>query len=174
MSSNLENLKLNPTVPNTREIMSSAHSSAKAALVTGVALLVCSHASGVLGGDVSTVAQDGARMKSDVRVMPGMGYSVHEMRDPYGTTIREFVSPAGRVFAVYWQGPYAPDLRQLLGEYFDQYISAAANSGRTHRRVMHLEAGDLVFECGGQMRSFVGRAYLRSKLPEGAGADVIQ
>jgi hypothetical protein len=158
--------------------MSIGYPAAKAGLVAGLglifALLVGSPALGILGEDVSTVQQDGARMKSAVRVMPGMPYSVHEMCDSHGTTVREFVSPAGQVFAVSWQGPYTPDLRQLLGGYFDQYMSAAENSERMHRRVMHLEAGDLVFESGGHMRSIVGRAYLRSKLPEGAGADVIQ
>jgi hypothetical protein len=96
------------------------------------------------------------------------------MRDPNGTTVREFVSPAGQVFAVSWQGSYPPDLHQLLGEYFDQYMSAAENSEGIHRRVVHLEAGDLVFESGGHMRFIVGRAYLRSKLPEGASVDVIR
>jgi len=113
-------------------------------------------------------------MQSAVRVTPGMPYSVHEMRDPNGTTVREFVSPAGEVFAVSWQGPYVPNLRQLLGGYFDQYMSAAENSQRMHRRVRHLEAGDLVFESGGHMRFIVGRAYLRSKLPQGASVDVIR
>jgi len=156
--------------------MSTGYSRRKAALLTGLVslLLVGSPAFGVLGGDVSTVEADGARMKSAVRIMPGMPYSVHEMRDPNGTTVREFVSPAGHVFAVSWQGPYPPDLRQLLGEYFDQYMSAAQNSERMHRPGVHLEAGDLVFESGGHMRFIVGRAYLRSKLPGGASVDVIR
>ncbi|MBO0910599.1 MAG: DUF2844 domain-containing protein [Acidobacteria bacterium] len=158
--------------------MSTSFSSARAALAAAMGpvlfLPVCLPAFGVLGGDASSVQQDGARMKSAVRVISGMPYSVHEMCDSNGTTVREFVSPAGLVFAVSWQGPYTPDLRQLLGEYYDQYMSAAENSERIHRRMMHLEAGDLVFESSGHMRSIVGRAYLRSKLPEGASANVIR
>jgi len=137
-------------------------------------LLLSSPAFGVLGEDVSTVASDGARMQSAVRLTPGMSYSVHEMCDANGTAVREFVSPAGQVFAVSWQGPYSPDLRQLLGGYFDQYMSAAVNSKRMRRPALHLEAGDLVFESAGHMRFIVGRAYLRSKLPQGATADVIR
>ena len=167
-------VKSNPAEPG--GITFRAYSCAQGALLIGIALvsLVSTPAFGVLGEDVSTIQADGARMQSGVRVTPGMSYSVHEMRDPNGTTVREFVSPAGQVFAVSWQGPYVPNLRQLLGGYFDQYMSAAENSERIHRRVVHLEAGDLVFESGGHMRFIVGRAYLRSKLPEGASVDVIR
>jgi hypothetical protein len=171
-----QQLWFNPIL-QTGGITSTGSSCAKAALVTGIVvvsmLLLSSSAFGVLGADVSTVQADGARMKAAVQVIPGMSYSVHQMRDPNGTTVREFVSPAGQVFAVSWQGPYTPDLRQLLGEYFDKYMSAAKSSQPMHRRV-HLETGDLVFESGGHMRFIVGRAYLRSKLPEGVTTDVIR
>ena len=112
-------------------------------------------------------------MKAAVDVLPGRSFSIHEMRAPTGTTVREFVSPSGQVFGVSWQGPQVPDLRQLLGEHFEEYMQAAQNAERTRRRVVHIETGDLVFESGGHMRFLVGRAYLRSKLPEGASADVI-
>lgn len=136
--------------------------------------LLCSSAFAALGEDVSTIQSDGARMKAAVRVVPGMSYSVHEMRASSGIAVREFVSPAGRVFGVAWQGPYLPDLRQLLGEHFDDYVQAAENPARVRSRMMHLEAGDMVFESGGHMRFFVGRAYLRSELPDGISADDVR
>ena len=43
---------------------------------------------------------------------------------PSGTTVREYVSSNGTVFAVAWQGPWLPDLRQMLGPYFDDYQRA--------------------------------------------------
>lgn len=116
---------------------------------------------------------DRAHMKAELNVLPASAYSIHEMRSPAGITVREFVSPAGQVFGVSWQGPQIPDLRQLLGEHFDEYMQAAENSPRIYRRVVHIETGDLVFESGGHMKFFLGRAYLRSKLPDGASADVI-
>lgn len=116
---------------------------------------------------------DRAHMKAELNVLPTSAYSIHEMRSPAGITVREFVSPAGQVFGVSWQGPQIPDLRQLLGEHFDEYMQAAQNSPRIYRRVVHIETGDLVFESGGHMKFFLGRAYLRSKLPDGASADVI-
>jgi hypothetical protein len=96
------------------------------------------------------------------------------MRTPSGTIIRQFVSPAGLVFAVSWQG-FAPDLRQLLGEYFDRFVSGATSAQPAARgRGMHLESGDFVFESGGHMRFVMGRAYLRSTLPQGVTGDEIR
>jgi len=151
---------------------------AKGALMRGMvlifALLVGSSAFAVLGQDVSSVQSDGVHMKAAVSVLPGQSYSVHELRAPTGTRIREFVSPAGQVFAISWQGPSIPDLRQLLGQYFDQYMQAAQTTPRVQRRVVHIETGDIVFESGGHMRFIVGRAYLRDKLPNGVSADAIR
>jgi hypothetical protein len=100
-------------------------------------------------------------------------YKVHEIQTPSGTTVREFVSAAGSVFAVAWQGPEMPDLRQLLGQYFDQYASGAksARTGRTH---LELQQPNLVVQSGGHMRSFAGRAYVPSMLPQGLALDEIR
>lgn len=151
---------------------------AKGALMRGMVflstLLFCSSAFAVLGQDVSSVQSDGVHMKAAVSVLPGQSYSVHELRASTGTRIREFVSPAGQVFAISWQGPSIPDLRQLLGQYFDQYMQAAQTTPHVQRRVVHIETGDMVFESGGHMRFIVGRAYLRDKLPNGVSADAIR
>jgi Protein of unknown function (DUF2844) len=143
-------------------------------VVLACTLLVCSSAFAVLGEDVSSVRSDSARIKAEIRVVPGPSYTVHQMTVPTGTAIKEFVSPAGLVFAVSWVGPYTPNLRQLLGQYFDQYLRAAQTFPRRSRHAVHIETGDLVFEAGGHMRFIVGRAYLRSKIPDGASADVIR
>ncbi|MCU1268952.1 MAG: hypothetical protein JWN74_246 [Acidobacteriaceae bacterium] len=137
-------------------------------------LLVSSSALAALGQDVSSVQSDGVRMKAAVSVLPGQSFSVHEMRASTGTRIREFVTPAGQVFGVSWQGSSIPDLRQLLGEYFDQYMQAAQTTPRVSRRMVHIETGDLVFESSGHMRFVVGRAYLRAKVPNGVSADAIR
>jgi uncharacterized protein DUF2844 len=137
-------------------------------------LLACSSAFAVLGQDLSSVQSDGARIKAAISILPGRSYSIHQMRAPSGTSVKEFVSPAGEVFGVSWQGPSTPDLRQLLGEYFDQYMQAAQTTPRVFRRVVHVETGDLVVESGGHMRFKEGRAYLRSKLPDGVNIDDVR
>ena len=122
-----------------------------------------------LGDDVSSVAADQAYFKSTARVMVMPSYSVHEMRTPVGTIIRQFVSPSGTVFGVAWQG-FSPDLQQLLGSHFEEYVSAASQPAARGRGV-HIETGDLVVETGGHMRFVVGHAFLRSKMPLGVHAD---
>jgi hypothetical protein len=137
-------------------------------------ILFSSAAFAALGQDVVSVQSDGVRMNAEVRVLPGQAYSVHEMHAATGTTVKEFVSPAGQVFGISWEGQYSPDLRQLLGDYFAQYMQAAQTTPRSFRRVVRIETGDLVFESGGHMRFIVGRAYLRSKLPDGVSVDAIR
>jgi hypothetical protein len=137
-------------------------------------LLACSSAFAVLGQDVSSVQVDAVRIKAAVNISTRRSYSVHEMRAPSGTAVKEFVSTAGEVFGISWQGPSTPDLRQLLGEYFDQFMQAAQTTPRRYRGVLHVQTGDLVVESGGHMRFKMGRAYLRSKLPEGVVADDVR
>ena len=138
-------------------------------------LLVLSWASpgfATLGEDSSSVQADQAHLNASVRVVATQSYSIHEMQTPAGTTIRQYVSPAGQVFAISWHG-FSPDLRQLLGTHFDEYVAAA--SQQSHRgRGVHIETGDLVFNSGGHMRYVVGHAFLRSKLPSGVASDEIR
>lgn len=126
-----------------------------------------------LGEDVSSVASDQVRLKASVRVLVANSYSVHEMKTPVGTTVRQFASPSGTVFAVSWQG-FSPDLHQLLGEYFDEYVASASSQRARRGRGVYIDNGDLVVETGGHMRFAVGRAYLRSKVPQGVDANVLQ
>lgn len=127
-----------------------------------------------LGEQESTVDADRGRMQAAlVRVSSADGYAVHEMMAPTGSSVREFVTSAtGRVFAVAWQGPWQPDLRQVLGSYFAEYVQAvnAARGGRARRGPITIEQPDLVIQIGGQPRAFVGRVYLPQMMP--AGIDV--
>ena len=129
-----------------------------------------------LGGDVTSVEADRAKMQATAENKTTQAYTVHEMRAPNGVVVREFVSPVGKVFGVAWQGPTLPDLRQVLGAYFDQFTRAVQEQ-RTYRAghgpvVIH-DPG-LVVEMGGHMRSFVGRAYLPQMLPAGVQASEIR
>jgi len=140
-----------------------------------VLIVVCATlpAFAALGQDVSSVTTDQAQFKASVRMVPHQFYSVQEMQTPSGTTVRQFVSPAGKVFAVAWQGS-APDLLQLLGTYFDEFESVATSEPSRRGRGMHLDHGDLVVDTGGHMRFVVGRAFLRSKLPAKVTSDDIR
>ena len=125
-----------------------------------------------LGGSEATVEADRLQVQGTQRVLRLAAYTVHEMQAPSGTVVREYVSPAGTVFAVAWQGPSMPDLRQVLGTYFDRYVEAAAQ--RKARGPIAIEQPGLVVQSSGHMRAFVGRAYIPEALPPGVGADSIR
>jgi hypothetical protein len=132
--------------------------------------LACLPAFAALGDDVSSVASDQAHLKASVRVLARNSYSIHELLTPKGITIRQYVSPTGTVFGVSWQG-FAPDLQQLLGDHFEEYVAAAQRQKPLRGRGVFIDTGDLVVETGGHMRFVVGRAFLRSKLPQGINGD---
>jgi len=126
-----------------------------------------------LGDDVATVATDRARLASALRVEHGARYDTHELTVPTGTVVREHVSPAGRVFAVSWEGPWPPDLRQLLGRHFDRF-SAHLTAARRGRGPVLIDEPDLVVVWSGHPRAFRGHAYVRSLVPADVDAAAIR
>jgi hypothetical protein len=138
-----------------------------------LSLVTAAPAFAALGGDLSSVQADRARLQASERTIATQEYTVHEMQTARGTLIRQFVSPAGTVFAVSWQGS-APDLEQLLGDYFDQYVQAVQAQPSRRARGIHIDTGDFIFESGGHMRFVSGRAFLRSKLPSGVSSDQLR
>ncbi len=125
-----------------------------------------------LGGTQASVETDRLQVGGTVRVLPSAAYTVHELQTPSGTVVREYVSPSGIVFGVAWHGPSMPDLRQVLGAYFDRYVEAAAK--RKARGPVAIKQPGLVVQSGGHMRGFVGRAYIPEALPQGITVDAIQ
>lgn len=109
--------------------------------------------------------------RGGVATLPS-GVAVHQLASG-GTTVREFVTPAGTVFAVAWSGMARPDLAPLLGAYHAGYRAAAARAlpSRGPRRV---EAGAVVVETWGHARSLHGRAYLPALVPAGVSLDDLQ
>jgi len=130
----------------------------------------------VLGGDESSVAADTANMKATVKVTPGDAFAVHEIKASSRQVVREYVSPAGRVFGVAWEGSSIPDLQQLLGTYFQQYSAAAqaAKAGHPGRRPLNIQLPGLVVQTSGHMRSLHGRAFDPSLLPQGVSSDAVR
>ena len=141
-----------------------------------VALVICAFpltGSATLGGDVSSVQNDQEHMRASLRVTNGTSYTVHEVRAATGHVVKEYVSPAGRVFAVSWQGPTIPDMQQIIGTYFEQYIRAAQARHGGHGPLL-IELPELVVQQGGHMRAFSGKAYVPQLLPQGVSAEAIR
>ena len=145
------------------------------ALVTILALP--SPVSASLGGNVSSVDADRVHAEGALmRIVRSDAYALHEIRSATGTTIREYVNTSGTVFAVAWQGPWMPDLRQVLGEHFGQYQAALQANQRVRRGrgAVVIDQPDLVVQINGHQRAFTGRAYVPALLPAGVQLDVIR
>lgn len=136
-------------------------------LVSLLATLLPLEAGAALGEAAPSVDVDQARLHASHKVAAGTTYSVHEITTPSGTVVREFVSSAtGQVFAVAWNGPFKPDLKQLLGAHFDTFIESAGKAPHG-RGGVSVRQPDVVIHSGGHMRAFTGMAYLPGQIPEG-------
>lgn len=138
-----------------------------------IALAFPCTATAVLGETVESAQIDRAQMKATPRVVSGDKYTLHEIQAPSGMVVREYASPSGKVFAVAWEGPRLPDLRQVLGAYFEPYVEGAKAMRGGHGPVT-IQAPELVVYSGGHMRAFFGTAYLPQMLPHGVTPKDIQ
>jgi hypothetical protein len=147
-----------------------------ATILLATLLMTNSFAFAGLGEDASSVQADWVRMQGSVRTTQTQAYTVHEIQTATGTVVREFVSPSGKVFGVAWQGPWPPNMRQILATYFEQYQRAAQAkmNSRAGRRPLLIELPGLVVQSGGHTRSFAGRAYIPDMLPQEVSAEAIR
>ncbi len=120
----------------------------------------------VLGDSAASVLNDQARMKGTLRSVDRKTYVMHEITAPTGTTVREYVSPAGVVFGVAWEGQFPPDLQQLLGPYYEQARQAAPEPERHGRAPISIQTPGLVVQQTGHPRSFHGQAYIPQLIPQ--------
>lgn len=129
-----------------------------------------------LGASESSVQDDQLRLQAKATSNTTRAYTIHELTSPLGTVVREYVSPAGTVFAVSWQGPFQPDMKQILGSYFDQYSRAAKKQreNQLRRSLLNINEPSLVFQSTGHMRAYFGRAYDPRLLPPGVSADELR
>ncbi|MEN6320917.1 MAG: DUF2844 domain-containing protein [Syntrophaceae bacterium] len=146
-------------------------------MVTFSMITFPSPASAALGDDVATVQTDLSRMKGALRTSDSGPYTIHEITMPTGTVVKEYVSTAGKVFAVTWQGPLLPDLRQLLGSHFEKFSQAVKTQKRNHpgrRGPLLIQEPGLVVKTGGRMRAYIGRAYVPELVPQGVSIEELQ
>lgn len=124
-----------------------------------------------LAGDLASVSRDAQAFGATTSSQTLQGVAtVYTQSIPNGVTVRQYVDTAGLVFGVAWEGPVLPDFERLLGASFQTYMAAV----RQQRRGVAIQTPELVIESGGMMRSFIGRAYLTSKLPVNLSAQDIR
>jgi len=101
----------------------------------------------------------------------GLKYLTRETTLATGTRVSEYVSESGVVFAVTWEGPMLPDLKALLGKYFDTMVAESARAPRAGRSRIAVNLPGVVINSGGHMRAFEGSAWIPAEFPAGFSAD---
>lgn len=102
-------------------------------------------------------------------------YTVRETTFGNGTVVREYLAADGSVFGLAWRGPQMPDLTDLLGTYFPQYVAGVktVRAKRGGHGPVAVDQSSLVVHSGGHMGAFAGQAWLPTALPAGvSGADI--
>jgi hypothetical protein len=129
-----------------------------------------------LGGDKVSILADQGQMQGERKQITVDAYAVQEIHADNGTVVREYQGADGNVFAVAWHGPFMPDMRQILGNYFTQYAQAreAQKGMRGGRHPIMINQPGLVVQIGGHPGWFIGKAYIPGKVPEGLKVEDIQ
>ena len=129
-----------------------------------------------LGGNAAAVQPNHSQLRATMHAAVSNGYTLHEILGEGGLRVREYANPAGRIFAVSWEGPALPDLAQLLGVYFPAFKQAAVERRQAGARggPITVAQGDLVVESSGHVRAYAGRAWVPSLLPPHIAIDAIR
>jgi hypothetical protein len=140
-------------------------------VVLGLAL----PSSAALGGTLDSVQADQSQMKANLSTRHAAAYTIYELQAPNQLTVREYVSSEGRVFGVAWQGPFFPDMQQILGDYFAAYRTGVEEFKRANagRRPLNIQQPGLVAQTAGHMRAYAGRMYDPDLVPSGVDVTVI-
>jgi len=146
---------------------------AVAALLVALALAPVL-ALGALGRQAESTDVDQKMLHARKSIRPGTEFTVHELTLPSGTVVREFVGPAGRVFAVAWRGPTLPDLQQIFGDDNLKMFLSAPPEQHSRRKSRTVRSQDLVVHSTGTARFFTGFAYIPSLMPRAVHEEDIQ
>ena len=121
-----------------------------------------------------SVNSDVKAFASSQKVTRAERFSVHTLSGG-PSTVKEFVSPDGMVFAVSWRGMKPPDLSVLFGKYFKEYDERFKNRARRQRRgSSYTVTSQIVVMTGGHMGDLRGLAIVPSLLPPGVEAKDLQ
>ena len=142
-------------------------------LSTGV--LAPRQALATLGEPAASVESDSKALSARQRTTTTRtAYTVQEVVSD-ANTVREYITPAGIVFAIAWNGLTHPDLAPLLGSYVGEYRQALRQTLRKPGRRSHqVRANGVVVEKWGHMRNLQGRAYAPALIPPGVSVDEIK
>jgi hypothetical protein len=119
-----------------------------------------------LGGLPEQFDAEGAAVASTVSSSMS-NYVVRDTTLTTGTQVREYIAANGIVFAVTWDGPVLPDLKALLGKYYDAMAAESERMPRAGRSHLGVNLPEVVINSGGHMRAFHGSAWTPAQFPAG-------
>ena len=144
-----------------------------APLFSALLLVYASASHAALGGLPEQFNTEGTTVVSSVSSAMS-NYVTRDTTLATGTHVREFVSGSGVVFAVTWDGPILPDLKALLGKYFDTMVAESARMPKAGRSHIAINLPEVIINSGGHMRAFEGSAWIPAEFPVGFTADDVQ
>jgi hypothetical protein len=153
-------------------------------VLPGLALMASAHEAMATLGQAPTAVMvspksttvAAAKRLAAMATTPSSSYTIHETSLENGTTVREFSTPAGVVFAATWRGPVLPDMGTLLGDYFKIFKAETDHARALGKRgSVNIQRSNLVVSSGGRMRNFFGYAYAPGLIPTGVNVnDLLQ
>ena len=137
-------------------------------------LLLPGLADAALGDRADSITKDSAHLKATRKSVASStsAYTIEELKMD-GTTVHEFLTSDGVIFAVSWRGIARPDLSQLLGSYYSIYTAARESSPHARRQAV-VTSNNLVVRHGGHMRDLRGQAVLTNLVPDGVKVEDLQ
>ena len=136
------------------------------AVVGALLVVLAGSAHATLGAGAQSVIADQAAMSATRALTPQATFDLHELTTPAGVKVREYAARGGPVFAVAWDGPIAPDLKQLLGVHYDRFQSELL-AHRTGHHVLSVQTPDLVVTVTRFQRTGSGHVILPALVPAG-------
>jgi hypothetical protein len=127
----------------------------------------------VLGENESSVSLDQQVLRSQDSVQAFQAYKVHQLTSANGAIVREYISAEGTVFGISWQGPFVPNLQQLLGSYLTD-LQQGQVTQHMRRCAITIQTDNFVFSSVGHLRFFRGRAYVPGLVPANLTPEVVQ
>ncbi len=126
----------------------------------------CAPAFAGLGGDATSVDADRVSVKGTVRVTTSSaGLTVHHISNAAGVEIHEYLGADGKVFALSWAGPGAPDFGSMLGGYYAEVQQAMSRPHYNHHN-LSVVTPRVVLQSSSHLRTFYGRAWAPGLLPQ--------
>src|SRR5512140_1071970 len=127
-----------------------------------------------LGERGESIARDHATLRGTaLQVTPMANYQMHEITSEHGGRVREYVSPAGRVFATTWSGPAMPDLKVVLAAHYPDYM-ASAQAHRASHHVLSVATPGMVLQVVKLPRGITGSAHVPALVPAGVNIQDIR